>query len=144
MDRRNLLQALCALGLSSLSARVLAGGKMAVIVNAQNGLGSLGAAEIETIFTTRKLYWPDGARIVPFNFPPLHPLRVAFDRAALHLSPEEVARFWIDRRVRGGQPPPKAVPDAETMLRIVAKLPAAVGYLPLGAMPAAAKVVAEL
>ena len=71
-------------------------------------------------------------------------MRDEFDRRALHLDPNEVARFWIDRRVRGGHPPPRQIPDAKTMLRVVASLETAVGYVMNSEADGSVRVVAEI
>jgi hypothetical protein len=144
MKRRELLQALAAAGLWLLPRKTWANGKLVVIAHPKVSVSTLGGADIETIFTTRKLYWPDGSRIIPFNLPPRSPLRVEFDEGALHLSADDVARFWIDRRVRGGQQPPRQVPDLELMLRVVAKVEGAIGYAPLSAVNSAVKRLAEI
>lgn len=82
------------------------------------------------MFITRKQDWGAGKRILPFNFPAKHDVRVSFDRAVLDMDPDAVARYWIDRRIRGGNPPPKQIPNAQLMLRLVQKLDGAIGYVP--------------
>jgi hypothetical protein len=143
MDRRGMLQLLAALGVMSVVLDARAGSPIVVIVNPKNPIRSLGAGEIEAIFTTRKLDWPGGKRIVPFNFPARHPMRETFDRTALHFDADEAARYWIDRRVRGGHPPPRQVPDVGTMIRVVASLDAAVGYLRREELDDSVRTVAE-
>jgi hypothetical protein len=144
MDRRTLLRVLATLGVASVSRIAVGAPRFAVIVHPRNSVPGIGPGEIEAIFTTRRLDWPSGKRIAPFNFPAHTAAREAFDRAALHLDPDEVARFWIDRRVRGGHPPPRQVPDAETMLRVVASLETAVGYVARGDADASVRVIAEI
>jgi hypothetical protein len=144
MQRREFLQALAAAGLLLPSARALASTKLVVIAHPAVPVSRLEGADIETIFTTRKIYWPDGSRIIACNVPPRSPLRVEFDERALQLSPDEVARFWIDRRVRGGQPPPRQVPDLELMLRVVAKMQGAIGYAPAWALSSSVKRLADV
>lgn len=82
------------------------------------------------MFTTRKQAWSGGKRVLPFNFPPKHEIRVAFDEAVLQMDPDEVARYWIDRRIRGGNAPPKQVPSAQVIVRLVQKLEGAIAYVP--------------
>lgn len=145
MDRRTFLQVFSALGVVSLNRTILAGdGRIAIVVNPNNTVKDLGLGDIEAIFTTRRLDWPNGKRIVPFNFPAHHATREAFDRRALNLEPDEVARYWIDRRVRGGHPPPRQVPDARTMLRVVAALETAVGYVHTNDADRTVRIVAEI
>jgi hypothetical protein len=96
------------------------------------------------MFTTRKQSWNGGGRIVPFNFPPKHEVRVDFDRAVLEMSPEEVARYWIDRRIRGGTPPPKSVNNAALIVRLVSKLEGAIGYVPRSSVDPSVRIVTQL
>jgi hypothetical protein len=144
MDRRAFLEVLALAGFASLSRAAAAAPRLVVVVNPKNPIRSLGAGEIEAIFTTRRLDWPGGSRIIAFNFPPRHATREEFDRRALHLDADEVARFWIDRRVRGGHPPPRQIPDAKTMLRVVASLETAVGYVAGGDVDGSVRAVAEI
>jgi hypothetical protein len=143
MDRRNFLQAAAVAAFAPRTASA-DGDKIWIIANKSNPMRALGLGEIEAIFTTRKLYRGDGKSVVPFNFPPHHAVRIAFDRAALHLEPDEVARYWIDRRIRGGHPPPRQVPDAQTMLRVIVSLEEAIGYLPADLVDANVNVIGEV
>jgi hypothetical protein len=144
MDRRTVLQALFLAAWGASRPARAEGSRIVIIGNKSNPSRALGPGDIEAIFTTRRLYRSDGRAIVPFNFPPRHPTRIAFDRAALHFEPDEVARYWIDRRIRGGHPPPRQVPDASTMLRVVASLEEAVGYLPADLADTNVNVIGEL
>jgi hypothetical protein len=117
---------------------------MAVIAHKDVPVSNVSPADLEAIFTTRKIYWSAGKRITAFNFPPKHPVRVAFDSAVLHLDPDEVARYWIDRKVRGGHRPPRQVTSGALMLRVVEKLPGSVGYVPIGEITDGVKVIAEV
>jgi hypothetical protein len=144
MDRRTWLKATLASTVLVSYDKARASGGMVVIANKTGGIRALSGGDLESVFTTRKLFRGDGRPFVPFNFPPRHQTRVAFDRFALHLEPDEVARFWIDRRIRGGHPPPRQVPDASTMLRVVAALEDAIGYLPVDLVTDNVNVIAEL
>jgi hypothetical protein len=102
------------------------------------------AAELATIFTTRKQNWSDGSRVVPLNLPTEHEARVIFDDAVLHMDAEEVARYWVDRRIRGGNPPPKQAPHPSAVIKLVEKTPGAIAYVPRAALGGQVKVVMEL
>jgi len=144
MNRRALLRVMAASALPLLPGELLAAPRLAVIVHAKNPIKSLGADELEAMFKALRRNWPSGQRIQPFNLPPRHGLRVAFDREALHMEPDAVARYWIDQRVRGGQQPPTQVPDSKLMLRVVSSLSGAVGYVPANEVANGVKVVAEV
>jgi hypothetical protein len=79
------------------------------------------------------LHWGDNERILAFNAPAMNPVRVAFDRSVLGMDPDEVARFWIDRRVRGGHRPPRQLTSWALMLRVVSAVDGAIGYAPASA-----------
>jgi hypothetical protein len=105
--------------------------ELAVIVHPSNAASSLTAVEIESIFTSSRRHWPGGSSIAAFNYEPNDPLRVAFDRAVLRMGPDEVSRFWIDQRIRGRAGPPRQVSNPRLMVRVVARLSQAIGYVPV-------------
>ena len=145
MERRTLLTVgLATTALAFWQRPLVAGQKIAVVVHPKNPVKSLGLDEIEAIFKALRRSWPGKKRILPFNLPARPPLRVAFDRAALHMEPDAVARYWIDQRVRGGQHPPTQVPSSKMLLQVVASLESSIGYAPVGEISGGVKVVAEV
>ena len=72
------------------------------------------------------------------------PARTHFDRVVLGMTPDEVARFWIDRRIRGRGSPPTKAPKAATVLKVVAALAGAIGYVPQSQVGPGVKVVARV
>jgi hypothetical protein len=144
MDRRDFLAVLGATALPMWSGVSVAGTRLAVIVNVKNSIKTLATDELEAIFKALRRNWPGGQRIQPFNLPPRHALRIAFDRTALHMEVDAVARYWIDQRIRGGQQPPTQVPDSKLMLRVVSSLSGAVGYVPTNEVSGGVKIVAEV
>ena len=68
----------------------------------------------------------------------------AVTRGVLGLDPERVARYWTDRKVRGGARPPVRVPSTVAVLRAVATKPGAVGYVRLSEVNNSVKVVAKV
>jgi len=118
--------------------------EMAIIVNSKNPTRALAEAELGLLFASSRRSWSDGQAVVCFNLPPGHPLRVEFDRAVLHMEPDEVGRFWIDQRIRGTAKPPRQVEDPQIMLHIVARLPGAIGYVPATLVDGSVNVVARV
>jgi hypothetical protein len=117
---------------------------LAVIVSRANPARRLDAFELEAIFSMATQSWPAGGSVVPFNYPPDDRLRAAFDRAVLRMEPEQVGRFWIDQRVRDGLRPPRQVSDPAIALRLVARLPGAIAYVPAAMADATVRVVARV
>lgn len=103
---------------------------LVVIVHMQAATQHMSVVEMEALFTRTQTRWDNGTPIVPINAPPGSTMRVHFDQVVLRLSPDEVGRFWIDRRVRGLGMPPRHVDDPSTTVRVVEKLSGAIAYAP--------------
>jgi hypothetical protein len=102
--------------------------RLAVIVASTSSINGLSLAEL------RRMYLGDpvdsgGQRLIALNRAPSAKERLAFDRLVLGMSEEEVARYWVDRKIRGQSGAPKAIDPADVHQRVVAKLPGAVGYV---------------
>jgi ABC-type phosphate transport system substrate-binding protein len=117
--------------------------QLVVVVNENVRQSTFSNGELAAIFTTRRRNYENGGRIIPLNLPARSGDRVHFDESVLGMDPDEVARYWIDRKVRGGDPPPKQVPSAALVARLVQKLPGAIGYVP-ASMAAGLKIIARL
>jgi uncharacterized integral membrane protein (TIGR00697 family) len=70
-----------------------------------------------------------GRRLIPLNRAITTTERGQFDRVVLGKSPDEMARYWIDRKIRGQSGAPKAVEPVDVYERVVAKLDGAIGYV---------------
>jgi ABC-type phosphate transport system substrate-binding protein len=115
-----------------------------VFVNRSCAVERLDAHELEALFTRMQTRWDNGAPVIPFSFAAGSDARVLFDRSVLRLGPDEVGRFWLDRRIRGLGLPPKQVPSAALMQQVVANLTGAIGYAPSQPTRAGVKVVARI
>lgn len=128
-----------------VSSVVLAGSAhaepLAVVVSAKFDLKGLSKGELRQAFLGEAVK-AGGRKLLPLNLSPKGDERQAFDQAVLGMGPEEVPRFWVDQRIRGKGKPPKTIPSAATLLRLVAKLPGAIGYVPLSAVTDEVRVVA--
>lgn len=140
LSRRTLIVGVGSLLGATMVGRASAAESLAVIVNPSNE-ETPSLADLAAVFTTRKQSWDGGKRIVPFNFPAKHPVRVAFDRSVLGMAPDDIARYWIERRIRGGNAPPKQVSSPQLIVRLVEKLNGAIGYVPNSAVSSGVRVV---
>ena len=138
------LALLLALGSATWPLNAGDGENLAIVVNMGVTVGKLTASELEAIFTTSKRTWPDGSNIGVFSYAPDNQVRRTFDKVVLRMSADEVARFWIDQRVRGGAPPPRQVPEPSLAVRLVAKLPGSIAYIPQDLVNTNVKVVARV
>lgn len=144
--RRSFLSALLAAlpALTWVKGSAAASEVLAVIVNKSNPVGSLAQNDLRPIFQTTKKSWGSGEDAVPINLPEDSELRNDFDKAILGLDPERVARYWTDRKVRGGARPPVRVPTSAAVLKAVAAKPGAIGYVRLSEVNNSVKVVAKI
>jgi ABC-type phosphate transport system substrate-binding protein len=144
--RRTLLLALFLSGTVAFWAQSSeAGGEViVVIVNKANPASSLVVSELRPIFQTTKTSWGHGGDAVPFNLPYDNGLRQEFDRVVLGLDPDRVARYWQDRKIRGGARAPKQLASVSAVLAAVAANPGAVGYLNASDANGTVKVVARI
>ncbi len=115
-----------------------------VIVHAKARVNHVSGYELEALFTRAQTRWGDGTTVYPFSFPAGSGPRDMFDRTVLRLTPDQVGRFWLDRRIRGMGLPPKQVPSATMMVQIIANLPGSIGYVPATRNRTGVKVIARI
>jgi hypothetical protein len=118
--------------LVALAPRPVAAGSevaLAVIVSPNSKLTQISSSDLRRVFQSDRLTDPDGNRLIALNHPPKTVDRVGFDSVVLGMDPDEVGRFWIDRKIRGSSGPPRTVESLGTLRRVVEKLPGAIGYI---------------
>lgn len=120
------------------------GDEIVVVVNKANPAKALAREELRPLFQTKRTQWPDGTKAEPVNLPDDHATRQAFDAAVLGLDPDRVARFWVDRKIRGGEPPPRKLASPAAALRAVAADRGGVGYVPTKDANDSVRVVAKI
>lgn len=126
IDAAVALAAACLLTLAAPALRA-ADPPLVVIVAAGNPIADISRANLRRAFLAEPTNGP-GGKLIPLNQPPSTPARTVFDRVVLGLEPEDMARFWIDQRIRGLGGAPRAVPAA-MLVRVVPQLPGAIGYV---------------
>lgn len=127
----------------ALSTAAYGGDEIVVIVHPNVAAKMLGESDLRPIFQTTKTSW-EGGKALPLNLPDGDPTRRGFDAAVLGLEPDRVARYWVDRKIRGGNPPPKNIPSAAMIIKVVSSKPDAIGYVPASSVDGSVKVVAKV
>ena len=115
-----------------------------VVVHPDNPVKSIDRAELNKVFLTKKRNWPSGDAIEALNLPADDATRQTFDRLVHGMSPDEVARYWVDRKIRGGAAPPQKVSNSAAVLAIVSTRKLAVGYVAEGTRLSGVRVVATI
>jgi len=122
------LPLLAALPSVERSARAAERVTLAVFVAKDSSVQNLKMSELRRIFTNADDSGFSGTRSIPFNHTARSSDRVGFDQTVLRMNPEEVSRFWIDRKIRGLPGPPRAVDSLSQLLRLVTHTNAGMGY----------------
>jgi hypothetical protein len=104
-----------------------------IIVAADSPMHNLSLEEL------RRIFGAESRNLRPLNLPPGTPERVAVDRILLGRGPDDVARYWIERRIRGQGSPPRVIPSASLLAKIVARVPLTIGYVGDGPLPPGVK-----
>jgi hypothetical protein len=102
---------------------------LAIVVGKDSKIDNLSRTLLRRAYLSERPTGPDGKRLIPLNHPPRTPDRVGFDRIVLDMNPDQVGRFWIDRRIRGGAHPPRVVDNVTTLRRLLSQLPGTLAYL---------------
>jgi hypothetical protein len=110
------------------SARAADRAVLAVLVAKDSPVQGLKMTELRRIFTNADDSGFSGQRSTPFNHTARSSDRIGFDQTVLHMGPEEVSRFWIDRKIRGLPGPPRAVDSLSQLLRLVSRNSGGIGY----------------
>ncbi len=101
---------------------------LAVFVAKDSPIQNLKMTELRRVFTNADDSGFSGQRSTPFNHTARSVDRIGFDQTVLHMTPEEVSRFWIDRKIRGLPGPPRAVDSLSQLLRLVSRSDGGIGY----------------
>jgi ABC-type phosphate transport system substrate-binding protein len=123
--------ALTLLGLgSALSLCASAAEPIAVIVAVSETKRVVSLEDLALIFRRKRLYWPDGSKVVPINLPASAAERREFSTAVFSEPVEASESYWNDMYFHGVTPPFVASSD-EAVMRFVAQSPNSIGYVPL-------------
>lgn len=107
-----------------------------VIVGGKSTVTTISSRTLMTLYLARPI-----ADLVALNLPVRSAERIAFDARILRMSPDEVGRYWVDQEVRGERTAPRALPDATTIVKLVAKFPTSIGYVRVDAVPKGVRIV---
>jgi hypothetical protein len=113
---------------------------IAIVVDRDNPRSDIGVEELRSLFLGKRGEWPDGTRAVPVDLEP-GASRHAFCAAVLRMSEAEYERYWVDQRVRGAGAGPRSLSAAGLVIRLVARVRGAVGYVPLSRVDGTVKVL---
>lgn len=124
------------------STSASAGGEqLAIVVAANSPVSGLSFHELKRMFMGERVKNPMGKWIVPLNRKKKSAERIGFDESVLGMTPNVVGSFWIDRKIRGQSGAPKTFKSSGLILRLVSKVPGAIGYVKASDVKPGVKVV---
>jgi ABC-type phosphate transport system substrate-binding protein len=103
-----------------------------VMVNITNPVRTLAVADLRRIFMKQMRMWPHGESIVPVDWDATSPIRESFSQQVLARSVREMADYWVQQAVTQGLTPPSTQRSSRALLRFVASVAGAIGYVPPG------------
>jgi ABC-type phosphate transport system substrate-binding protein len=118
--------------------------ELAVITHASVPISALDGDELAAIFRLSKQHWGNGQKIIAFNYAPNTELRATFDQQVLQMDPGRIARYWLERTIRGESEVPRKVSTPDLMAKVIAKLPGSIGYVPVSSINKDVRVVARV
>lgn len=126
---------------ATASAATPAPEPLAIVAAPQSALTGLSLFRLKMLYLGERMVAPDGTALIPLNRGLVTPERLAFDRLVLSMNPEQVSRYWIERRIRGLSGAPRAVDPSIILERVVARLAGSVGYVLLNEVTSSVKVL---
>ena len=117
---------------------------LVVVVGKDSPIRTVTLDTLRDVFLRRQRLWPDGGRAMPVNLPADSPERLAFSKRVLGRMPTELVDYW-NRLYFDGIRPPLVLRSPDAACAYVATDPAAIAYVPAGAVDkASCRVVLEL
>ncbi|HTV18600.1 MAG TPA: hypothetical protein VMG12_08020, partial [Polyangiaceae bacterium] len=102
---------------------------LVAIVGSSSPIRDIALGNLRRVFLGEPVQSPTGQKLLGFNHPPKTRARMLFDELVLGMDPDEVARHWVDQRIRVGARPPRVVPNVPLLRQVISRLPGAIGYL---------------
>ena len=117
---------------------------LVLVVGKDSPIRAVTLDTVRDVFLRRQRLWPDGSRAMPVNLPADSPERRVFSERVLGRLPVELIDYW-NRLYFDGIRPPLVLRSPDAVCAYVATEPAALAYVPAGAVnKASCRVVLEL
>lgn len=116
----------------SLPAAPAAG--FVIVVNRDNPVVSLSLPELQRMYRKQTRMWPHGEPVVPVDRDATSEIRQAFSETVLNRSVREMGEFWVQQSITQGLTPPTSLRSSRAVLRFIASVPGAIGYVPAAEM----------
>lgn len=115
--------------------------QLAIVVAKTSPLEQLSIHDLKNLYMGDRISAPGGTQLIPVALRGGSPERTAFERTVLGMAADRLAKYWIDRKIRGQSGPPKSVDTAELLQLVVTKLEGGIGYVSASAVSSGVKIV---
>lgn len=102
---------------------------LVLVTATKTALQNLSSGDLRQLFLGESIRDQANQKLVALNQLPGSAERTLFDSRILGLSQDEMARYWIDQKVRGLKGPPRNLAPPQMVARVVERFPGAVSYL---------------
>lgn len=116
----------------SLPAAPAAG--FVIVVNRDNPVVSLSLPELQRMYRKQTRMWPHGEPVVPVDRDATSEIRQEFSEKVLNRTVREMGEFWVQQSITQGLTPPTSLKSSRAILRFIASVPGAIGYVPAAEM----------
>ena len=116
--------------------------RLALIVARTSPLQELTRFELKKLYLGAHIVDPSGQRIIPFHQASNAPDRLAFEEKVLGMSGDQMASYWIDRKIRGQSGAPKAVGSPDLVQKVISKVEHSISYVRLEQVRPEVRVIA--
>ena len=116
-------------------------GPLAIVLNRDNPVAVLTLPDLQRIFRKQTRMWPHGEPVVPVDWDATTEVRQEFTKQVLNRTVREMADFWVQQNITQGLTPPSTLKSARAVLRFVASVPGAIGYLPAAEVDETVKII---
>lgn len=103
--------------------------ELVIVVAETSRLHDLPLRDLKRMYLGEHVSGPNGERLIPLNHPRNAAERTDFEMKVLGMDPDEVGRYWIDRKIRGQSGPPKAVTPSERLHAAIKRVKGTLTYL---------------
>jgi len=116
-------------------------GAFVVIVHPDNPTAAVSRDFLRDAYLKKATDWPSGETIRPVDLSVRFRARERFTHEVLRKSHAQLRSYWNQQIFSGKGLPPAEAESTEDVVAYVLAHPGAIGYLPAGAHPGAAKIV---
>lgn len=103
--------------------------RLVMVVAPDSSLEAVSMRDLKHLYRSDTSEGPKGEQLIPFAQPVSSADRIGFDQKVLGMSPAEMGRYWIDRKIRGQSGAPKAIAPSTLLQQVVRSLPGALAYV---------------